>query len=185
VWARDNASQWGADATRIALGGDSAGGHLAAAAANRLCITPGEEFVRALLLLYPVLDYPDANHPSYTENATGYGLEAKLMRWFWEQYAQGAPPHDSNVSPLRLHKLPALPPVFIATSEYDVLRDEGIAYAEKLKAAGVKVTHVHAPDMHHNFAVHPATVARFPQSQSTLRQIADWLRQTLAPSPAG
>jgi acetyl esterase len=179
VWAKDNAAHWGGDATRLALGGDSAGGHLAAAAANRLCATPGEEFVRALLLLYPVLDYPDRNHPSYTENATGYGLEAKLMRWFWDQYAQGASPDDPDVSPLRLHKPPSLPPTFVATSEYDVLRDEGIAYAEKLKGTGVAVTHMHAPDMSHNFAVHPATVARFPQSETALDRIAEWLRTTL------
>jgi acetyl esterase len=136
-------------------------------------------------LLYPVTDYPDTNHPSYTENSIGYGLEGKLMRWFWDQYAQGAAPNDPNVSPLRLHKFPALPPTLIATSEYDVLRDEGIAYAEKLKHSGVAVTHLHAPDMHHNFAVHPATVARFPQSDSALRQIAAWLRETLDTSVTG
>jgi acetyl esterase len=130
-----------------------------------------------------VTDHPDANHPSYTENATGYGLEGKLMRWFWDQYAQGAPADDPSVSPLRLHKFPALPPTLIATSEYDVLRDEGIAYGEKLKSSGIPVTQLHAPDMHHNFAVHPATVARFPQSETALHQIAGWLRKTLAPTP--
>ena len=179
VWAKDNAANWGGDARRLALGGDSAGGQLAAAAANRLCATPGEEFLRALLLLYPVTDYPDANHPSYIENATGYGLEAKLMRWFWEQYAQGAAADDPDMSPLRLHKLPTLPPTLIATSEYDVLRDEGIAYADRLRGSGAVVTHMHAPDMNHNFAVHPATVARFPQSQTALSRIAEWLRTTL------
>lgn len=185
VWAKDNAANWGGDATRIALGGDSAGGQLAAAAANRLCQSPGEEFLRALLLLYPVTDHPDGNHPSYYENATGYGLEARLMRWFWDQYAAGASPDDPNLSPLRLHTIPALPPTLIATSEYDVLRDEGIAYGEKLKAAGIAVTHLHAPDMHHNFPTHPATVARFPQSVTALQQIAEWLQRTLAPSPDG
>ena len=182
VWVKDNAEHWGGDATRLALGGDSAGGQLAAAAANRLCATPEEAFLRALLLLYPVLDYPNGQHPSYTENATGYGLEAKLMRWFWQQYAQGAAADDPDVSPLRLHTYPSLPPTFLATSEYDVLRDEGIAYGEKLKSSGVTVTHLHAPDMNHNFAVHPATVARFPQSETALHQIAEWLRITLARS---
>jgi acetyl esterase len=61
-----------------------------------------------------------------------------------------------------------------------VLRDEGIAYGEKLAQAGIAMTHVHAPDMHHNFPVHPATVARFPQCDSTLARIAGWLRATLA-----
>jgi acetyl esterase len=180
LWAADNAAQWGGDPERLALGGDSSGAHLAAVTANRLCSTREGPALRALVLLYPVTDHPNASHLSYTENATGYGLEAKLMRWFWEQYARGFSPDDPDVSPLRLHKLPPLPPTLVATAEYDVLRDDGIAYAEKLGAAGVAVTHLHAPEMHHNFPVHPATVARFPQSDAALTRIADWLRTTLA-----
>jgi acetyl esterase len=68
----------------------------------------------------------------------------------------------------------------VATAEYDVLRDDGIAYAEKLKSAGVVVTHIHAADMHHNFPVHPETVARFPQCRAALNEIAGWLQATLA-----
>jgi acetyl esterase len=178
-WAADNAAQWGGNAARMALGGDSSGGHLAAVAANRLCDTREAPALRALLLLYPVTDHPNANHLSYTENGTGYGLEAKLMRWFWEQYARGFSPDDPDVSPLRSHKVLALPPTLVATAEYDVLRDDGIAYGEKLAGAGIAVTHLHAPDMHHNFPVHPATVARFPQCDSALTRIAGWLRATL------
>jgi acetyl esterase len=179
-WAANNAAQWGGDAGRLALGGDSSGGHLAAVTANRLCATHEGPALRGLLLLYPVTDHPNGNHLSYTENATGYGLEAKLMRWFWEQYARGLSPDDPEVSPLRLHKVPPLPPTLVATAEYDVLRDDGTAYAEKLGTTGIAVTHLHAPDMHHNFAVHQATVARFPQSDAALAQIAEWLRATLA-----
>jgi acetyl esterase len=178
-WAADHAAQWGGDAARLALGGDSAGGHLAAAAAIQLAAGNQPHGLRALLLLFPVTDHPSANHPSYTENATGYGLEGNLMRWFWGQYAPEISPNDPTVSPLRLQTVPALPPAMVATAEYDVLRDEGIAYAEKLRAAGVMVTHMHAPDMHHNFAVHPGTVARFPQSDAALTRFAGWLRATL------
>jgi acetyl esterase len=177
--AMDHAAEWGGDSSRLALGGDSAGANLAAVAANRLCARGEAKTLRALLLLYPVTDHPRAGHPSYTENATGYGLEANLMRWFWEQYALGVSPEDPGVSPLQLRGAPPLPPTLIATAEYDVLRDEGIAYAEKLADAGIAVTHMHAPDMHHNFPVHPGTVARFPQSIATLGAIADWLRTTL------
>jgi acetyl esterase len=179
-WADQHAGEWGGDATRLALGGDSAGANLAAVVANRRCARAQAHPLRALLLLYPVADSPQAGHASYLENATGYGLEANLMRWFWQQYAPGVAPGDPDVSPLQLHKLPALPPTLVATAEYDVLRDEGLAYAQKLAAAGVAVTHLHAPDMHHNFPVHPGTVARFPQCDAALTQIAGWLRATLA-----
>jgi acetyl esterase len=179
-WAHQHAGDWSGDVTRLALGGDSAGASLAAVVANRLCANAGKLPLRALLLLYPVTDAPQAGHPSYIENATGYGLEANTMRWFWQQYAPGVSPADPDVSPLHLHKLPALPPTLVTTAEYDVLRDEGLAYAQKLEAAGIALTHLHAPDMHHNFPVHPATVARFPQCDAALTQIAAWLRATLA-----
>jgi acetyl esterase len=148
--------------------------------ANRLSAAGEAHALRALLLLYPVTDSPQAGHASYTENATGYGLEADAMRWFWQQYAPGVSPSDPDASPLQLHNLPALPPTLVATAEYDVLRDEGLAYAQKLEAAGIAVSRLHAPDMHHNFPVHPGTVARFPQCDAALSQIASWLRATLA-----
>lgn len=175
-WASEHANEWGGDVSRIALGGDSAGGNLAAAAANQLCFRGEIPALRALLLLYPVTDHPSTGHPSYTENASGYGLEAGQMRWFWDQYAPGISPNELNASPLRLYEVPSLPPTLIATAEYDVLRDEGIAYAEKLKAAGVAVTHLHAPDMGHNFPATPNLVGRFPQCIETLSEIAHWLK---------
>jgi acetyl esterase len=179
-WAHQHGGEWGGDVSRIALGGDSAGGNLAAVVANQLCATDEKPPLSALLLLYPITDSPQAGHLSFLENATGYGLEAKMMHWYWQQYAQGVSTDDPGMSPLQLHNLPALPPTLLATAEYDVLRDEGLAYAEKLEAAGVLVTRLHSPDMHHNFPVHPGTVARFPQSNSALNQIAAWLRETLA-----
>jgi acetyl esterase len=178
-WAFKSAVKWGGDPTRLALGGDSAGANLAAVAANQLCATPEVQPLHALLLLYPVTDHPIAHRASYIENATGYGLEANTMHWFWKQYAPDVSPNDPNVSPLRLQTVPALPSTLIATAEYDVLRDEGIAYAEKLAMSGVAVTHLHAPDMNHNFVVFPGTVGRFPQSNATLTQIAHWLHTVL------
>jgi len=175
-WAAAHAGDFGADPKRLLLGGDSAGGNLAAVAANRICATGQAPRPAAVMLLYPVTDHPGAGHTSYTENGTGYGLEASRMRWLWKQYASGIPPGDPNVSPLRQEPLPALPPTLVATAEYDPLRDEGIAYAEKLKAAGVAVTHLHAAEMHHNFPVSPGTVARFPQSVAALNRFAAWLR---------
>ena len=179
AWAQQHFEQWNGDPERLALGGDSAGANLAAVAANEMHAKKDTPRLAALLLLYPVTDHPNSNHPSYTENATGYGLEAETMRWLWAQYAPSVVSNNPKVSPLQIQSVPPLPPTLITTAEYDVLRDEAIAYAEKLKAANVAVTHMHSPDMNHNFAVHPGTVARFPQCQSTLADIAGWLRQTL------
>jgi acetyl esterase len=178
-WLVDHASEIGCDPKRLAVGGDSAGANLAAVTANRLGKAGDQVKPAAQLLLFPVTDHPSAGHASYTECATGCGLDASVMRWFWDQYIPGVSSADPNVSPLRLEEFPSLPPTFVATAEHDPLRDEGIAYAEKLRTAGVCVTHQHYPDMHHNFPVHPGTVARFPQSVDALAQFAAWLRQTL------
>lgn len=182
-WAADHAREWGGDPSRLALGGDSAGGNLAAVAANRLCGEAEPHSLCALLLLYPVTDHPAAGHLSYEQNATGYGLEANLMRWFWQQYAPAVAPENPDVSPLQLRLVPPLPSTLIATAHYDVLRDEGLAYVAKLKGAGVSVTHLHAADMNHNFPVHPGTVARFPQSVATLAEMAAFLRHSCNRQP--
>lgn len=179
-WAHGHAQEWGGSADLLGLGGDSSGGNLAAVTANRFAIERNAPKLRGLVLLYPATDHPSGLHPSYAENAVGYGLEASTMHWYWEQYAQGVAPDDPAVSPLRAPVLPPLPPVFLATADYDVLRDEGLAYGRKLREAGVLVTHSHASDMTHNFAVGPATVARFPQSDAALGEIAAFLRTIFA-----
>jgi acetyl esterase len=178
-WLVDNVGDIGGDQRRLALGGDSAGANLAAVSANRLSTAEDAVQPAAQLLLFPVTDHPSAGHPSYTECNTGCGLDATVMCWFWDQYIPGVSAADANISPLRLEKVPALPPTLVATAEHDPLRDEGIAYAEKLRAAGTAVTHLHYSDMHHNFPVHPGTVARFPQSVDALNQFAAWLKQIL------
>ena len=178
-WAAEHAAEWGGDPACLALGGDSAGANLAAVAANRLCAQRHAAAWRALMLLYPITDHPDAGHPSYGENATGYGLDAGLMRWFTQQYASNVSPTDPDVWPLHLREVPALPPTLVATAEYDVRRNEAIGYAEKLKGAGVPVTHLHAPDMGHNFPATPNLIGRFPQSRQALAEIAGWLKATL------
>ncbi|HEY1787435.1 MAG TPA: alpha/beta hydrolase [Verrucomicrobiae bacterium] len=184
-WVTKHAAEWGGNPAQLLLGGDSAGANLAAVAANQLCTASAKTPLCALMLLYPVTDHPNANHPSYTENGTSYGLGSDLMRWFWGQYAPGIAPDDPGISPLQLQRIPALPPTLVATAEYDPLRDEGVAYAEKLKAAGIDTTHIHAADMNHNFAVHPGTVARFPQCDAALAKIASWLRTTLGKGQCG
>jgi acetyl esterase len=179
-WAVEQCPKWNGDPLRLALGGDSAGGHVSAVLANRLAVDKTGPQLRALALLYPVTDHPSGVHPSFAENVTGYGLTASEMVWFWEQFlGADASPDDPEVSPLRAQLPAGLPPTLVATAQYDVLRDEGIAYARKLEAAGVPVTHIHAPDMHHDFAVSPGTVARFPQGDRTIDDIAVFLMKHL------
>ena len=176
-WVSAHAADFGGDPGRLLLGGDSAGGNLAAVTANIVCAAEEPASPKGLLLLYPVMDHPSAPHGSYIENGSGCGLEMSLMHWFWRQYARDVAPDDPRVSPLRAPNVPALPATLVATAEYDPLRDEGLAYAKKLESAGVAVTQMHAPDMHHNFPVHPGTVARFPQSVAALEEIAAWLHR--------
>ena len=176
-WAAVHAAELGSHVSRLAIGGDSSGANLAAVTAQRAVAV--NIALRGAMLLYPVTDHPSGGHRSYVENGSGYGLDAGLMRWFWQQYAPGLSPGDPVASPLRAVALSALPPTLVATAEYDPLRDEGIAYALKLRAAGVAVKHLHAPDMHHNFPVHPGTVARFSQCDEALAAFADWVRAVL------
>lgn len=178
-WLVDHAEEIGADRERLAVGGDSAGANLATVAAERICSQREAVRPAAQFLLFPVTDHPSAGHASYRECATGCGLDASVMQWFWDQYVTGALADNPDASPLRRAHTAMLAPAVVATAEHDPLRDEGIAYAEKLSAAGAAVTHLHYSDMHHNFPVHPGTVARFPQSGVALEQLAAWLRDTL------
>ncbi len=146
-WIKDNASSLGGDPARVAVGGDSAGGNLAAVAAQQV---PGVYAYQ--VLIYPVTD-ATMSHSSYTENADGYLLTKQSMEWFLEHYAADADPTDPKLSPLYASEevLAAQPPTFLLTAGFDPLRDEGQAYADKLEAAGVAVERVHYPDQIHAF----------------------------------
>jgi acetyl esterase len=135
-WVAEHAGELGIDPKRLAIGGDSAGGNLAAVVAL-MAREPRGPALRHQLLIYPVTD-ADFTRPSYRENAEGYLLSTKAMEWFWNHYvpdsAQRAEPF---ASPLRAKDLAGLPPAFVLTAEYDPLRDEGEAYAKRLQQAGV------------------------------------------------
>ena len=147
-WAHDNAESLGVRADRIAVGGDSAGGNLAAVVAQ-LGVVP----LVYQLLIYPVTDLT-REQPSYEENATGYFLTKNAMGWFIDHYlSAGGSPTDPRVSPLFAadHVLAATPPALVLTAEFDPLRDEGNAYARKLADAGVATSHVQYNGMIHAF----------------------------------
>ena len=134
-WAHAHADELGIDASRIAVGGDSAGGNLAAVVANLQPVP-----LKFQMLIYPVTDATRSSQ-SYQDNATGYRLTANGMKWFCDHYLSGAigSPTDPRVSPLFADAvtLASAPPAIVITAEYDPLRDEGEQYAHRLIEAGV------------------------------------------------
>jgi acetyl esterase len=150
AWTAENAELLGADASRLAIGGDSAGGNLAALACIRLRDEFGPE-VDFQLLVYPVTDLT-RSHPSYDENGEGYFLTADTMRWFVDHHLGGEiDPKDPRVSPLFADSLEGLPKALVITAEYDPLRDEGEAYARRLQEAGVDTELVRYDGQIHGF----------------------------------
>ncbi len=138
VWCVQNAERIGGDATKIAVGGDSAGGNLAAVVSQMARDRGSSSGLVHQLLVYPVTDYV-MTQDSWTENAE-YLLTRELMDWFWDAYVPDAATRaEPYASPVCASDLSGLPPAHVITAEYDPLRDEGVAYAEALSAAGVPV----------------------------------------------
>lgn len=150
-WAREHAADLGVDGTRLAVAGDSAGGNLAAAV-SLMARDRGGPALRHQLLIYPVTD-ADFTTPSYTANGSGaYFLSTSAMRWFWQHYlGETAPPDAPLARVLHTADLSGLPPATVITAQYDPLRDEGDAYAQRLSQAGVATDHHIAPGMIHGF----------------------------------
>jgi len=149
-WVAENAARIGVDPTRLAVGGDSAGGNLAAVVSLMAREREGPALCFQLLI-YPVTDC-SFDTLSYRENAEGYFLTRDHMKWFWRQYLKdpgdGVHPH---ASPMRAEDLAGLPPALCVTAEFDPLRDEGEAYTERLRAAGVGATLSRYDGMFHGF----------------------------------
>ncbi len=167
-----NAAALRIDTARIAVGGDSAGGNLAAVLAlmGRDGTVPAPGFQ---VLFYPVTDLA-GNTPAYQRFTEGYPLTATTMRWFIDSYADD-PTHrnDWRASPLRAATLSGVAPAFVMTCGHDPLVDEGMAYARRLDEDGVHVTHLHLADQMHAYL----TMGRFiPAAEVTLRQAAASLR---------
>jgi len=150
-WVEANASEIDIDPNRIAVAGDSAGGNLAAAVCLRAKAEKGPQ-IAFQLLIYPVTDAP-ADTQSYKDFGTGHFLEKESMDWFWNHYvvSAGADPKHPYAAPLQAESHAGLPPAYVVTAGYDVLRDEGKAYADALKKAGVEVEYVNYEGMIHGF----------------------------------
>jgi acetyl esterase len=176
-WAAEHATELNADAARIIVAGDSAGGTLAAATTLRLRDEGGPSLC-GQLLLYPVTDYHTPGTPSYEANAEGFGLTRDTMKWFWSHYLS-SPSEASNpyAAPLRARDLSGLPPALVVTAEYHPLRDEGERYAERLRGASVRTVLSRFDGMNHGFLF---WVGLVDKANDAMAEACTWLRDTLA-----
>jgi acetyl esterase len=172
-WVAENADAIRADAGRIAVGGDSAGGTQAAVVALMARDRNGPH-IALQVLIYPIIDY-NFETPSYLNNAGGYGLTRDLMMWFWNHYLEndevaGHP----YVSPLRAEDLSKLPNALVLTAQYDPLCDEGRAFALRLQEAGVNVKTTHYDGMIHGFF---RMTSRVDKARQALEEVAAALKK--------
>jgi acetyl esterase len=148
-WIAANAKQLGIDASRLMVGGDSAGGNLAAVVAIAARDGNGPA-IAGQLLIYPATDFA-MTHPSHSEPETSLLLTHSVIRWFSNHYLGDADINDWRASPARVKTLVGLPPAYVLTAGADPLRDEGDEYARRLKEAGVPVTYRTFPGQFHGF----------------------------------
>ena len=150
AWVARHAAELNIDPGRIAVGGDSAGGNLAAAVALMARDRDGPQLCFQLLI-YPVTA-ADFDTGSYRDNAEGYLLSRRAMQWFWDQYVPDlAQRREPYAAPLAAPSLAGLPPALIQTAEYDPLRDEGEAFAAALERAGIAVKSTRYDGLIHGF----------------------------------
>ncbi|WP_181704480.1 alpha/beta hydrolase [Chthonobacter rhizosphaerae] len=175
-WAAEAASALGFDSNRLVVAGDSAGANLAAVTTLRLRDEGGPRLA-GQILAYPVVAHAGAGFASYREFAEGYGLTADDMRWFWDHYAPDpALRTHPHAAPLSADSLKGLPPAFLFTAEYDVLRDEGEAYAARLAEAGGLSLFERVAGLHHGF-LH---MGGHPVVSRVFSAMAEWLARLAA-----
>jgi acetyl esterase len=172
AWIAGHAKELGIDAARLLVGGDSAGGNLAAVVA--LAARDGNgPAISGQVLIYPATDFA-MTHASHREPETSLLLTHSVIRWFRDHYLNGAADaHDWRASPARASTLSGLPPAYVLTAGADPLRDEGDEYARRLKDAGVAVTHWTFPGQFHGFF----TMGKLlQQANVAVSEIGAWLR---------
>lgn len=151
LWVQQHAPELAVDARRIAVGGSSAGANLAAVVCLMAKDRGGRPLLAYQLLVYPVADFSSGT-PSYRENGQGYMLTRDSMEWYAQQYLRTpADAQNPYAAPLLANDLRGVPPALVITAEYDPLRDEGEAYAKKLRDAGVPVVSTRYDGMIHGF----------------------------------
>jgi acetyl esterase len=171
-WVAAHGAALGADPTRLAVGGTSAGGNLAAATCLFVREFDGPE-IEGQLLLYPMLD-SGLDASSLDERADGPLLTRRDVAWAYETYLRSpVDRHNPFVSPVRADSLDGLPPALVVTAGFDPLRDEGAAYATALSDAGVPTRHDHEPAMPHGFL---SLAADVDVADGALDRVAETLR---------
>jgi acetyl esterase len=179
-WVVKEGAAKGLDASRFAVAGDSVGGNMTAAA-TLMAKERGDVHFVAQLLFYPVTD-ANFDTGSYKQFAEGYYLRRDGMQWFWDQYTTDEDKRSEiTASPLRasLDQLAGLPPALVINGEADVLRDEGEAYANKLRQAGVPVTAIRHQGMIHDFVMLNALRGTHA-AQAAITEAIDFLGEALA-----
>ena len=171
-WVAANAAQLGIDVGHLLVGGDSAGGNLAAVVALAARDGDGPKLA-GQVLIYPATDFA-MKHPSHSEPETSILLTHSVIKSFCNHYLNGAADIDHwKASPARAKTLTGLPPAYVLTAGADPLRDEGAEYAARLKEAGVPMTYRHFPGQFHGFF----TMGKLlQQANVAVREIAGWLK---------
>jgi acetyl esterase len=171
-WISDNAMALGIDATRLSVGGDSAGGNLSAVVAIHARDHGGPKLA-GQVLIYPGTDFR-MTHPSHSEPETSILLTHSVIHWFRDHYLNGPEDvHDWRASPALVENLEGLPPAYVLTAGGDPLRDEGEEFAQRLKDAGVPVTYRSFPGQFHGFF----TMGKLlPQAKVAAKEIGAWLK---------
>ena len=174
-WLRSHGGDIGADTTRVAVAGDSAGGNLSAVV-SQLAASAGVPVPTCQVLIYPAVDF-SLETESHRELVDGHVIPRERIVWYSEQYLSGeADKADLRASPLRAPKVAGQPPALIVTAGFDPLRDEGHAYAKKLREAGVDVVYREYPGQIHAFV---SLTKAIPQGLTCTLEIAEYLRQRL------
>src|SRR5687767_6221279 len=174
-WLRAHGLDIGADSARVAVAGDSAGGNLSAVV-SQLAASSGTPVPTCQVLIYPAVDF-SFETDSHRELENGHVIPRDRVLWYMEQYLTGdADQSDLRASPLRAPSVAGQPPAMIVTAGFDPLRDEGHAYAQKLRQAGVDVVYREYPGQIHAFV---SLTKAIPQGMACTLEIAEYLRKRL------
>lgn len=179
-YVSEHAKELNLDASKFAVAGDSVGGNMTAALTMMIKERGGPKVI-AQVLFYPVTD-ANFDTPSYREFATHHFLTTDAMKWFWDQYTTDSTARKEKLaSPLQatIEDLKGLPPALVINGEFDVLRDEGEAYAHKLTEAGVRVTAVRFLGTIHDFVLLNA-IAETPATRGAIKLACDYLRDAFS-----